>query len=77
MLIIIQFRNMLALNVYVALCYHRLEYFDVSQEVLNVYSHSHPDSAIALNLKACNTFRLYTGARAEADLRPFLNVMVN
>jgi intraflagellar transport protein 56 len=61
----------------VALCYHRLEYYDVSQEVLAVYLQSHPDSAIALNLKACNTFRLYTGARAENELRPFLNIMVS
>lgn len=61
---------------YVALCYHRLEYFDVSQEVLAVYLQAFPGSAIALNLKACNTFRLYTGAAAEKDLKPLLNLMV-
>ncbi|OXA51847.1 Intraflagellar transport protein 56 [Folsomia candida] len=68
-------REYIALNVYVALCYHRLEYFDVSQEVLAVYLQAFPGSAIALNLRACNTFRLYTGAAAEKDLKPLLNLM--
>lgn len=39
------------------------------QEVLAVYLQHFPDSAIALNLKACNHFRLYNGKAAEAELR--------
>jgi intraflagellar transport protein 56 len=31
---------------------------------------AHPDSAVALNLKACNQFRLYDGKAAEAELAP-------
>lgn len=58
-------RDFLALKVYVALCYYKLNYYDVSQEVLAVYLQSIPDSTIALNLKACNTFRLYNGKAAE------------
>ena len=84
-------REYLALNVYVALCYYKLDYYDVSQvdpkksiiltesllifsgmeasalfcalytvtnqEVLAVYLQNFPDSAIAINLKACNHFR--------------------
>ena len=30
---------------------------------------AHPDSALAVNLKACNTFRLRDGKAAEAELR--------
>jgi hypothetical protein len=30
-------REYLALNVYVALCYYKLDYYDVSQEVLATY----------------------------------------
>lgn len=59
------FREFLALKVYVALCYYKLDYYDVSQEVLAVYLQSVPDSTIALNLKACNHFRLYNGKAAE------------
>lgn len=59
------FRDFLALKVYVALCYYKLDYYDVSQEVLAVYLQSIPDSTIALNLKACNHFRLYNGKAAE------------
>ena len=55
--ILLDNREYLALNVYVALCYYKLDYYDVSQEVLAVYLQHFPDSAIAINLKACNHFR--------------------
>lgn len=65
-------REYLALNVYVALCYYKLDYYDVSQEVLAVYLQQVPDSTIALNLKACNNFRLYNGKAAEVSIgQPF------
>ncbi|CAK1547012.1 unnamed protein product [Leptosia nina] len=59
----------MALNVYVALCYYKLDYYDVSQEVLGVYLTQHPTSTIASNLKACNLFRLYNGKSAESELK--------
>ena len=58
-------REMLAVNVYLAMCYHKLDYYDVSQEVLASYVQTHPDSAIAINLKACNVYKLYNGKAAE------------
>ncbi|XP_076027151.1 intraflagellar transport protein 56 isoform X1 [Genypterus blacodes] len=67
--LLLQNREFLALKVYVALCYYKLDYYDVSQEVLAVYLQSVPDSTIALNLKACNHFRLYNGKAAEAELK--------
>lgn len=48
-------------QVYVALCYCKLDYYDVSLEILGVYLSAFPDSAIAVNLKACNHFRMYNG----------------
>lgn len=56
---------------YIALCYYKLEYHDVSQEVLSGYLQSHPLSAIAVNLKACNYFRLYNGKTAEAEFKQY------
>ncbi|KAI3353040.1 hypothetical protein L3Q82_019613, partial [Scortum barcoo] len=67
-------RDFLALKVYVALCYYKLDYYDVSQEVLAVYLQSMPDSTIALNLKACNHFRLYNGKAAEAALKNLIDI---
>eukprot|EP00794_Sanderia_malayensis_P009225 gene9225-10198_t len=67
--ILLDNRDYLALNVYVALCYYKLDYFDVSQEVLSVYLQHFPDSAVAVNLKACNHFKLYNGKAAEAELK--------
>ncbi|XP_054712427.1 intraflagellar transport protein 56-like [Uloborus diversus] len=67
--ILLDNRESIALNVYVALCYYKLDYYDVSQEVLAVYLQHYPDSATAINLKACNHFRLYNGKAAEAELK--------
>ena len=66
---LISCREYLALNVYVALCYYKLDYYDVSQEIVSVYLQHHPDSPVATNLKACNHFRLYNGKAAEQELR--------
>ncbi len=93
-------RDFTALNVFVALCYYKLDYYDVSLEILAAYLQArncrairrnpvqillrnsltpralaaylqaNPDSAVALNLKACNQFKLYDGKAAEAELSP-------
>lgn len=67
--LLLENRDDLALNVYVAMCYYKLDYYDVSLEILAVYLQAHPDSAIAVNLKACNHFRLYHGRAAESELK--------
>ena len=75
--ILLENRDDLALNVYVAMCYYKLDYYDVSLEILAVYLNSFPDSAIALNLKACNHFRLYNGKAAESELKLLADKGVN
>ncbi|XP_078286959.1 intraflagellar transport protein 56 [Rhinoraja longicauda] len=72
--ILLDNREFMALNVYVALCYYKLDYYDVSQEVLAVYLQQYPNSTIALNLKACNHFRLYNGKAAEAELKNLMDI---
>ncbi|EFX81433.1 hypothetical protein DAPPUDRAFT_317709 [Daphnia pulex] len=67
----------MALHVYIALCYYKLDFYDVSQEVLSVYLQKIPDSLIALNLKACNIYRLYNGRSAETEIRSLLESQVN
>ena len=57
---------------YIALCYYKLDYYDVSLEVLAVYLQKYPDSVIATNLKACNYFRMYNGKVAEAEIKSLL-----
>ncbi|XP_060521744.1 intraflagellar transport protein 56 isoform X2 [Cylas formicarius] len=75
--LLLQNRDYIALNVYVALCYYKLDYYDVSQEVLGLYLTKYPDSVIATNLKACNTFRLYNGTAAENELRTIFDQTAN
>ena len=67
--LLLENRDDLALNVYVAMCYYKLDYYDVSLEILAVYLQTHPGSAVAINLKACNHFRLYNGKAAETELK--------
>jgi len=65
--LLFSFSDFLALNVYVALCYYKLDYYDISQEVLDVYLKKNPESATATNLQACNQYRLYNGKAAEVN----------
>ncbi len=58
----------LALNVYLALCYYRQEYYEISQDNLQLYLNEHPDSLFATNLKACNLFQIASGKEAEEEL---------
>ena len=55
------------------MCYHKLDYYDVSQEMLATYVQMHPDSIMATNLKACNNYRLYSGKAAEAELKQLMD----
>ena len=74
--ILLDNKQMLAVNVYVALCYYKLDYFGMSQEVLDLYLASYPDSTIAANLKACNRFRMFNGNAAEQDIKHLLDTGV-
>jgi intraflagellar transport protein 56 len=62
-----------ALNVYIALCYHKLELYDLSSRLLDSYLEEFPDSVVASNAKACNTFKLHDGAQAEKELKSLVN----
>lgn len=70
--ILLDNRQYIALNVYVALCYYKLDYYDMSQEVLATYLQKFPDSAIALNLKACNYYKLENVKAAENEIMALL-----
>lgn len=58
-------RNYLALHVYLALCHYKLDLYDISQEILDLYLKNYPDSVTAMNLQACNQYRLYNEKAAE------------
>ncbi|EFJ06836.1 hypothetical protein SELMODRAFT_134715, partial [Selaginella moellendorffii] len=66
--LLLENKDWMALNVYLALCYYNLDQYDVSLEVLSGYLQYYPESAIATNLKACNTFQLFNGKAAELVL---------
>merc|ERR1719456_2053127 len=61
-----------ALNVYIAMCYYKMDYYDVALEILTVYLTQHPESIVAVNLRACSHYQLYNGKAAEAELKPLM-----
>jgi len=66
---LVEDREHWALNVYIAFCYYKLDYYDVALEILNTYLAQYPNSITAVNLKACSHYQLYNGKAAEQELR--------
>ena len=71
--LLIENKEFHAINIYVALCYYKMDYYDVSLDILAVYLGLHPDSVVGVNLKACNHYQLYNGKAAEAELKALQN----
>jgi len=71
--LLIENKDFHAINIYVALCYYKMDYYDVSLEILAVYLGLYPDSIVSVNLKACNHYQLYNGKAAEAELKQLQN----
>merc|ERR1719229_535610 len=67
--LLVEEREHWALNVYIAFCYYKLDYYDVALEVLQTYLTQYPNSITAVNLKACSHYQLYNGKAAEAELK--------
>lgn len=61
------------MDIYLGLCYYKLDYYDISQEVLDSYLTKYPDSIVAINLKACNRFKLSNGRAAELELKNLIS----
>lgn len=71
--LLIENKDFHAINIYVALCYYKMDYYDVSLDILTVYLSLHSDSVVGVNLKACNHYQLYNGKAAEAELKVLQN----
>lgn len=67
--LLLENRDDIALNVYVAMCYYKLDYYDVSLEIMQAYLQAFPDSVVAVNVKACNQFKLYNGSAAKDEIK--------
>lgn len=69
--LLLENREHWALNVYIALCYYKLDYYDVALEILQTYlaTAAGQNSITAVNLKACAHYQLYNGRAAEAELK--------
>lgn len=66
--LLIQHPEFLALHVYIAMCQFKLDQFEDSNESVDVYLGTNSDSAVALNLKACDYLRLFDAEIAESQL---------
>jgi intraflagellar transport protein 56 len=66
--LLMQNSEYLALNVYIAMCQFKIDQFEESNEAVDLYLGSNSDSAVALNLKACDYQKLFDAEIAEAQL---------
>ena len=57
-----------AINIYLALCCYKLDHFKFALEFLNKYLAKRPNSATAMNLRACSHFRLFDSQSAAQQL---------
>ena len=60
--------ELVALNVYIAMCLFKLDQFQESNDYTDVYLQDNSDSAVALNLKSCDDLRLFDPDVAESQL---------
>lgn len=67
--LLVENREHWAVNVYIALCYYKLDYHDVALEILQTYLANYPTSITGVNLRACSHYQLYNGKAAEAELK--------
>ena len=51
--LLLENREFMAINVYVALCYYKLDYYDVSLEILSTYIQFNPTSVMCVNFFWC------------------------
>jgi intraflagellar transport protein 56 len=64
--LLLQRPEFLALNVYIAMCQFKLEQYEESNEAVDLYLGENSDSAVALNLKSCDYWRLFDATIAES-----------
>ncbi|CAD8187298.1 unnamed protein product [Paramecium octaurelia] len=67
-LLLIDQRQYTALNIYLALLYYNMQYYDVSMQMLSLYLSQYLNSITARNLKACNLLYFQCGKTAEEEV---------
>jgi intraflagellar transport protein 56 len=63
-----------ALNIYLAMCYYKLEYYDIALDLVNHYLTIHKDSIVANNLKAAIE---YNSTGNDKAAKSYLNELQN
>jgi intraflagellar transport protein 56 len=66
--LLVEHPDYVALHVYIAMCQFKLEQYQESNETVDMYLSENSDSAVALNLKACDYFKLFDASIAESQL---------
>jgi intraflagellar transport protein 56 len=63
-----QHPDFLALHVYVGMCQFKLDQFEASNESVDQYLAQNSDSAVGLNLKACDYLRMFDADIAQSQI---------
>jgi len=55
------------------MCYFKLDYYEIAQEILDPFLASYPNSFAGNNLRCSILSRLYSGKAAEQEMKKYLN----
>lgn len=67
--LVLENKKNLAINIYLAICYYRQEYYEIALDIVNQYLAAFPDSVFATNLKACCLYETADGKEAYEELK--------
>ena len=58
-----------AVNIYLAICYYRQEYYEIALDIVQQYLNVFPDSIFANNLKSCCLYETTDGKEAHEEIK--------
>ena len=58
-----------AINIYLAICYYRQEYYEIALDIVQQYLNVYPDSIFATNLKSCCLYETSDGKEAFEEVK--------
>lgn len=67
--LLLENKKNLAINIYLAICYYRQEYYEIALDIVQQYLAVHPDSVFATNLKSCCLYETADGKEAHDELK--------
>lgn len=67
--LLLENKKNIAINIYLAICYYRQEYYEIALDIVQQYLAVYPDSIFATNLKSCCLYETLDGKDAHEEIK--------